>query len=86
MTRRFFSFLSLLLGVHCGAAQDSTGVGNPPVTQEEQALSDDGDEAKQQSDNVSVLTGIPLRQLAGAWPATAEEAATRSSGADFATK
>ncbi len=90
MTRRlswFAGFAALVAPtVHCGTAQDSTGVGNPPVTQEEQALSDDGHEAKQQADTVTILTGIPLRPLATGWPATADEAATRTSAADFVTK
>lgn len=77
--------LSTLLTA-CGTAQDSTGVGNPPLTSDEAALNSDGEDAKQQADTASSFVAIPLRPffLPKAWPATAEDAATKSATVDIA--
>lgn len=77
--------LSTLLAA-CGTAQDSTGVGNPPLTSDEAALNSDGDDAKQQADTAASFVAIPLRPFFApkAWPATAEDAATKSVTVDIA--
>lgn len=54
----FFPCVVLLVGC-AGKAQDSTGVGNPGLTQTEQALYDDGDESRRASDVASAITAIP---------------------------
>lgn len=87
----------LLLGLGlgpsgCGTAQDSTGVGNPPLTSDESALQSDGDDAKQQTDTASTFVTIPLRPFIKGWPTykgwptTAAEAATSSATVDFLSK
>jgi hypothetical protein len=52
-------FLSFAALVGCGTAQDSTGVGNPGLTQQEQALYDDGDEGRKAGDIASALAFVP---------------------------
>ncbi len=78
--------LSALLSGACGTAQDSTGVGNPPLTSDEAALNSDGEDAKQQADTAASFVAIPLRPffVPKAWPATAEDAATKSVTVDIA--
>ncbi|MBL8721022.1 MAG: hypothetical protein JNL79_33870 [Myxococcales bacterium] len=85
MNTRWSLLSTLLLGA-CGTAQDSTGVGNPPLTSDEAALNSDGEDAKQQADTASSFVGIPLRPffLPKAWPTTAEDAATKSATVDLA--
>lgn len=46
-----------------GKAQDSTGVGNPGLTTQEQALYDDGEEGRKAGDTASLLVSIPLATL-----------------------
>ena len=56
--RRLFSLAAIgLFG--CGTAQDSTGVGNPGLTQQEQALYDDGDDSRKAGDIASALAFVP---------------------------
>jgi hypothetical protein len=43
----------------CGTAQDSTGVGNPGISQQEQALYDDGDEGRKAGDIAGALAAVP---------------------------
>lgn len=52
--------LPVLWMVGCaGKAQDSTGVGNPGLSQTEQALYDDGDDSRRASDVASALMTVP---------------------------
>lgn len=51
--------LPLVLLAGCSGPQDSTGVGNPGLTQTEQALYDDGDDSRKASDVVSALSSVP---------------------------
>ncbi|MEO7093502.1 MAG: hypothetical protein ABI175_09645 [Polyangiales bacterium] len=55
------SFVSLagLLAVACGP-QDSTGVGNPGLTQDEQALVTDGNDSNSAGDTASSIISIPM--------------------------
>lgn len=49
---------STLLG--CSSPQGSTGVGNPGLTSEEQALVDDGSDGQQSGDTASALVAVPF--------------------------
>lgn len=51
--------LPLALVTGCSGPQDSTGVGNPGLSQNEQALYDDGDDSRRASDVVSALSSVP---------------------------
>jgi len=58
------AFLRLLIPLFlvagcAGKAQDSTGVGNPGLSQTEQALYDDGDESRKASEIASALMSVP---------------------------
>jgi hypothetical protein len=68
-------FLSLFaLASACGP-QNSTGVGNPGLSKEEQALYDDGDDGRRAGDAASALTRIPLLGLATSAAFTSESTA-----------
>ncbi|MGZ3417767.1 MAG: hypothetical protein ACXWUG_09940 [Polyangiales bacterium] len=64
MKRFIFLPLFATLAACSGHPQDSTGVGNPGLTQSEQALYDDGDDGRRAGDAASALTRIPLLGLA----------------------
>ena len=46
--------------VACSSPQGSTGVGNPGLTSEEQALVDDGSDGQQSGDTASSLVAVPF--------------------------
>lgn len=54
---------ALSASMGCLTPQDSTGVGNPGLTQTEQALYDDGEEGRKDSDVAASVVGIPLFRL-----------------------
>jgi hypothetical protein len=58
MMRKLLALGALLFG-GCLNPQDSTGVGNPGLTQTEQALYDDGDEGRKGGDVASAIVAIP---------------------------
>lgn len=51
--------LAAFLFAGCSSPQDSTGVGNPGLTTQEQALYDDGDEGRKAGDIASALAFVP---------------------------
>jgi len=57
MMRKLLFLFAFAVG--CGTAQDSTGVGNPGISQQEQALYDDGDEGRKAGDIASALAFVP---------------------------
>lgn len=59
MMRKLLVLGALVFG-GCLNPQDSTGVGNPGLTQTEQALVDDGDEGTKSGDLASSLVSIPM--------------------------
>lgn len=73
MIKKLLVVASLVLG--CLVPQDSTGVGNPGLTQQEQALVDDGDESTKTGDSASSLVSIPMLALDNAMYLTSETAA-----------
>jgi hypothetical protein len=72
MKRLIFAFLFSLSA--CGP-QDSTGVGNPGLSKEEQALYDDGDDGRRAGDAATAITRIPLLGLATSAALSSETAA-----------
>jgi hypothetical protein len=80
MIKRLLLTAALLTG--CLAPQDSTGVGNPGLTTQEQALVDDGDEGTKTGDAASSIVSIPMLALDNAMHlATELNAATRAKNA-----
>lgn len=51
--------LAAVLFAGCSSPQDSTGVGNPGLTTQEQALYDDGDDGRRAGDIASALAFVP---------------------------
>ena len=68
-----------VVGVGCGP-HDSTGVGNPGLTQEEQALVIDGNDSNAAGDTASSLMSVPLLAIR-----KKTDVATADSAAGFAT-
>lgn len=58
MIRKLFALASFL-AIGCLTPQDSTGVGNPGLNQQEQALYDDGDESRKSGDIASAIVAVP---------------------------
>lgn len=72
---RAVSAAALLAAVGCGP-QDSTGVGNPGLTQEEQALINDGNEASESGDTASSLVAAPIFAITKPAEIATEDTAT----------
>lgn len=91
MTRRLSSFLGAALVAGWSAITtlaapgcSSTGVGNPGLKTEEQALVDDGNEGNSAGDTASSIVSIPA--LAISAPSELADPATAAATATFSTK
>lgn len=78
-----FIFCLLFALPACGP-QDSTGVGNPGLTKEEQALVDDGSDGTSASDNAASLIGVATKTLTAA--SLASSATAAAEGAKVANR
>ena len=80
---RALSAAALLAAVGCGP-QDSTGVGNPGLTQDEQALVTDGNDSDSAGDIASSIMSVPLLAITSDKEITTADVAAGT--ATFSTK
>ena len=79
-------FAAVVHSIGCSSPQDSTGVGNPGLTTQEQALYDDGDEGRKAGDIASALAFVPHAAITEPGQIATTDGAARSTTATTAVE